>query len=78
MHFYGHVYNSPYYVNLICCFFSPCVTDLDDQTYEYDSSVNTDAHSNAITESYASINDSESQTNSKSKHMFLFVFIIII
>ena len=75
MHFYGHVYNSPYYVNLI---FFLCVTNLDDQTYEYESTMNTDAHSNAITESYATSNESESQTNSKSKYMFLFVFIIII
>ena len=58
--------------------FFQCVTDLDDQSYEYDSGVNTDDHSNAITESYATSNESESQTNSKSKYMFSFVFIIII
>ena len=53
--------------NFLCCL---CITDLDDQTYEYKNTINADAHSNAITELYALSNNSESHTDSKICHTF--------
>ena len=54
------------------------MTCLDDQTYEYENTMDADAHSNAITELYALINDFKSHTDSKTCYTFLLLCIIIL